>query len=157
MILQAYELRWRIANPGFLPMKAAQRFMRPVKEIREGFFTMDDDSRLLGSTADSSNALGPHAISATRHFEEQYSNRAAEAGLLSSATLSSRMSTPRGSAAALAFRSGSTSKHSLSSSTNTPRHMTDTAEKFGCEASQQDAEVSAGMRGAASLLQHQPV
>ena len=24
-------------NPGFLPMRAAQKFMRPVKEMREGF------------------------------------------------------------------------------------------------------------------------
>ena len=35
--LQAYELRWRMVNPGFLPMRAAQKFMRPVKEMREGF------------------------------------------------------------------------------------------------------------------------
>ena len=151
--MQAYELRWRLANPGFLPMKAAQRFMRPVKEIREGFFTMEDDS---SSTGDN-NSVGSHAMSATRHFEEQYSSRAAEAGLLSSRTQSSRMSSPRGSNSALTGKSSSAIKYKLGSSNLSPRRMGTSAESFLPVLSEVCLEQSADLKGAASLLQHQPV
>lgn len=152
--VQAYELRWRLANPGFLPMKAAQRFMRPVKEIREGFFTMEDDVSSSGDT----NSGGSHATSATRHFEEQYSSRAAEAGLLSNRTQSSRMSTPRGSIPALSGRSSSPVKHTLGFSNLSPRRMVGTGtESFQPGSHEVDMGQSADLEGAASLLQHQPV
>ena len=151
--VQAYELRWRLANPGFLPMKAAQRFMRPVKEIREGFFTMEDES---GSTGDN-NSAGSHAMSATRHFEEQYSSRAAEAGLLSSRTQSSRMSTPRSSIPALTGKSSSPRKHPFGGSSLSPRHMGTGSESFVPGSLEMKMEQSADLKGAASLLQHQPV
>lgn len=150
--MQAYELRWRLANPGFLPMKAAQRFMRPVKEIREGFFTMEEES---SSTGDESS--GSHAMSATRHFEEQYSSRAAEAGLLSSRMQSSRMSTPRGSIPVLTGKPSLPIKHPLSSSSLSPRRMATSTESFLPGSSKMDLEQSADFKGAASLLQHQPV
>ena len=138
-------------------MKAAQRFMRPVKEIREGFFTMDDDTSLLGSTADSSSALGPHAVSATRHFEQQYSSRAAEAGIVSSRTLSSLLSTPRSGLPGLASRSGSISNHKLSLSKPSPRSMNAASESLRSGVSGADLGQTADLRGAASLQQHQPV
>lgn len=151
--VQAYELRWRLANPGFLPMKAAQRFMRPVKEIREGFFTMEDDVSSSGDT----NSGGSHATSATRHFEEQYSSCAAEAGLLSNRTQSSRMSTPRGSIPVLSGRSSSPVKHTLGSSNLSPRRMGASTEIFQPGSHEVDLGQSADLKGAASLLQHQPV
>ena len=129
-------------------MKAAQRFMRPVKEIREGFFTMEDDTSLLGSKADSASALGPHAVSATTHFDEQYSSRAAEAGLLPSRMLSSCLSTPRSGIPALASRSGSMNQPTFSLSKPSPRSMNATSETLTS---------AADLRGAASLQQHQPV
>ena len=147
--VQAYELRWRLANPGFLPMKAAQRFMRPVKEMREGFITMEDD---LSSTDGSSS----HAMSATRHFEEQYSSRAAEAGLPSSRLQSSRLSTPRGSIQALNGRTSSPSKQ-FGSSYLSPRRMGTGTESCVPGAPGMHVEQSADLKGAASLLQHQPV
>ena len=130
-------------------MKAAQRFMRPVKEIREGFFTMQDDS--------SSNSVGSHAMSATRHYEEQYSSRAAEAGLLSSRMPSSRLSSARGSIPALTGRSSTPSKHSHGSSNLSPRRMGASTQSFLSTAPGMDVELSADLKGAASLLQHQPV
>ena len=153
--VQAYELRWRLANPGFLPMKAAQRFMRPVKEIREGFFTMEDDS---SSTGDNTSA-GSHVMSATRHFEEQYSSRAAEAGLLSSRTQSSRMSTPRGSSSTFIGNSSLPVKHPLGSSNLSPGRVDTSAEScLGLIGSAKTSlQQSADLKGAASLLQHQPV
>lgn len=147
--VQAYELRWRLANPGFLPMKAAQRFMRPVKEIREGFFTMADD---LSSTDGSSS----HAMSATRHFEEQYSSRAAEAGLPSSRLQSSRLSTPHGSSQALTGRASLQGRQTGSIHIS-PRRMGASTEGFVPGAPQMHLEQSADLMGAASLLQHQPV
>ena len=150
--VQAYELRWRLANPGFLPMKAAQRFMRPVKEIREGFFTLED-----GSSSTGGDSLGSHAMSATRHFEEQYSNRAAEAGLLSSRMQSSWMSTSRSSIPALTGKSSLPIKYPLGSTTLSPRRMGTSTESFLPGSSAMDLEQSADLKGAASLLQHQPV
>ena len=50
MPLQAYELRWRMVNPGFLPMRAAQKFMRPVKEMREGFMLSAEGQQMAGVT-----------------------------------------------------------------------------------------------------------
>ena len=151
--VQAYELRWRLANPGFLPMKAAQRFMRPVKEIREGFFTMEDESSSSGDI----NSAGSHAMSATRHFEEQYSSRAAEAGLLSSRTQSSHMTTPRGSIPALTGKSTSARKHPFGDSSLSPRRMGNGSESFLPGLLEMNLEQSADLKGAASLLQHQPV
>lgn len=82
-------------------MKAAQRFMRPVKEVREGFFTMADlgsTPRYLGSSIAATSSLGVHQISATRHFEEQYSRCAEEAGLIECSSFTgSCFSSPRAS------------------------------------------------------------
>ena len=65
-------------------MKAAQRFMRPVKEVREGFFTMADpaSSPRYPTYNTATSVLGMHQISATRHFEEQYRSCAEDAGLI---------------------------------------------------------------------------
>lgn len=82
-------------------MKAAQRFMRPVKEVREGFFTMADPGntpRYLGSSMPTPSSLGVHQISATRHFEEQYRSCAEDAGLIEcDSFISSCHSSPRAS------------------------------------------------------------
>lgn len=82
-------------------MKAAQRFMRPVKEVREGFFTMADPGstpRYLGSSNAAASSLGVHQISATRHFEEQYRSCAEDAGLIEcDSFISSCYSSPRAS------------------------------------------------------------
>ncbi|DBA76871.1 TPA: hypothetical protein ACH3X1_009474 [Trebouxia sp. C0004] len=116
--VKAYELRWRIANPGFLPMKAAQRFMRPVKEIREGFFTMEDEESLVASSRSTASSLGPHAVSATRHFVDQYRSRAADAGLLSTTSVASRLSAPRNSM--LASSRGASPRKSLQACSDLP-------------------------------------
>ena len=90
-----------MANPGFIPMKAAQRFMRPVKEVREGFFTMADPGSTsinLGLSTAASSGLGVHQISATRHFEEQYYRCAEDAGLIESSSFTgSCFGSPRAS------------------------------------------------------------
>lgn len=130
-------------------MKAAQRFMRPVKEIREGFFTMEDD---LSSTDGSSS----HVMSATRHFEEQYSSRAAEAGLPSSRLQSSRLSTPRGSIQGLNSRTSLPNKQ-FGTSQVSPQRMGIGTEGFVPGAPGMHVEQSADLMGTASLLQHQPV
>ncbi len=157
MVLQAYELRWRIANPGFLPMKAAQRFMRPVKEIREGFFTMEDEENLAASSRSTASSLGHHAVSATRHFVDQYRSRAADAGLLSTTSFTSRLSTPRSSMPA-SSRGGSPRKslltsNSLSARTAGIQACSDLPSTIWLESAQ-----SGHLQGAASLSHHhQPV
>ena len=40
-----------MVNPGFLPMRAAQKFMRPVKEMREGFMLSTEGQQGWQQTA----------------------------------------------------------------------------------------------------------
>ncbi len=157
MLLQAYELRWRIANPGFLPMKAAQRFMRPVKEIREGFFTMEDEENVAASSRSTASSSCPHAVSATRHFVDQYRSRAADAGLLSTTPFTSRLTTPRSSMPASSRgaspRKSLPTSNSLSARTAELQACSDLPRTVWLESAQ-----SGHLQGAASLSHHhQPV
>lgn len=145
---QAYELRWRIANPGFLSMKAAQRFMRPVKEMREGFAFVDDcEEGLVSSAASMSSGVQPHVVSATRHFAEQYRSRAMGAGLLPSSPLSP---SPR-SSRAVSPRKPMLASASASASALQPDASL-ASRDMGLTAAQADQ-----LQGAASLLRQQPV
>ena len=130
-------------------MKAAQRFMRPVKEIREGFSVVDDNEQgLISSAASMSGTFQPHAVSATRHYAEQYRSRAIGAGILPSRSLStsprsSRAVSPRKSLTASMVASATAGDHDAShafSSTGLSERMQST-----------------GLQGAASLSHRQPV
>lgn len=137
-------------------MKAAQRFMRPVKEIREGFFTFDDDHDLMSSNRSAASSMDPHAVSATRHFVEQYRRRAADAGLLSSRSVGSRLSSPRSSmptsSRALSSRKSLPASDSLSARALEPTGSSDLPSIMWLQSAQ-----SGVLQGAASLSHHQPV
>ena len=89
--VQAYELRWRMVNAGYTPMKAAHRFMRPVKEMRAGFALDSSAAMSQGplttrsgvsshfssfsprkSSASVPSSPGPH-VSSTRQILQLYS------------------------------------------------------------------------------------
>lgn len=142
-------------------MKAAQRFMRPVKEMREGFFSMaepDNTPRSASTLGAPVPSLGLHQISATRHFVEQYRSCAEDAGLIASEPVtSSRLGSPR---------SGML-RSSLYSRAATPRLVAG----LGGNASDDEGDSSPAtevlqsartlpadlLLGSASLAQHQPV
>ena len=139
-------------------MKAAQRFMRPVKEIREGFFTMEDEENLaVTSSRSTASSLGPHVVSATRHFVDQYRSRAADAGLLSTTSFTSHLTTPRGSmppsSRGASPRKSLLTSNPLSARTAELQASSDLPSTVWLESAQ-----SGHLQGAASLSHHhQPV
>ena len=138
-------------------MKAAQRFLRPVKEIREGFFTMENEENLVTSSRSTASSLGPHAMSATRHFVDQYRSRAADAGLLSTTPFTSRLTTPRGSMAA-SSRGASPRKSLLTSNPLSARTAELQASSDFPSTIWLESAQSGHLQGAASLSHHhQPV
>ena len=135
-------------------MKAAQRFMRPVKEIREGFVTMDvDDQCGTNSNVSAERSSSSHAVSATRHFVEQYRSRAAQAGLISS---SSPRSTARSSIMLPGSRAGSPRRFLPDSGVTSSRAFEPATTRLPA-VSWLEAGQSGKLQGAASLSHHQPV
>ncbi|KAK9811858.1 hypothetical protein WJX72_011288 [[Myrmecia] bisecta] len=73
-IMKAYELRWRLVDPGFTPLKAVQKFMRPVKEIREGFYSEEPGSGLAPGGSGPGIASGGRKQSLMRKHLSRYSS-----------------------------------------------------------------------------------